>query len=61
VLLDDLLEARVVQLGELGEIVHIGDDVAQILLEQVKVLLGGVGGLVGVFLHAADGVADLLL
>jgi hypothetical protein len=28
VLLDNLLEARVVQLGELGEVVDIGDDVA---------------------------------
>ena len=38
-LLDDLLEASIVQLGELGQVVHIGDDVAQILLEQLKVLL----------------------
>lgn len=39
-LLDDLLEARVVQLGELGQIVHVGDDVAQVLLEQLEVFLG---------------------
>lgn len=38
-LLDDLLEACVVQLGELGQVMHVGDDVAQVLLQQVKVLL----------------------
>jgi hypothetical protein len=33
VLLDNLLEAGVVQLGELGEVVNIGNDVAQVFLE----------------------------
>lgn len=37
-LLDDLLEARVVELGKLGEVVHVRDDVAEILLEHLKVL-----------------------
>lgn len=47
-LLDDLLEARVVQLRELGQVVHIGDDVAQVLLQQLEVVLGrAVGGVVG--------------
>lgn len=32
VFLDDLLEAGVIELGKLGKIVDIGDDVAQILL-----------------------------
>lgn len=62
-LLDDLLEARVVNLGELGQIVHVGDDVAQVLLEQLKVLLGRrvLAGLELVVVDLADDVVDLLL
>lgn len=38
-LLDDLLEACIVQLRKLGQIVNICNDIAEIFLEQVKVLL----------------------
>lgn len=41
VLLDNLLEAGIIELGELGHIMHVGNDVAQIFLEQHKILLGG--------------------
>jgi hypothetical protein len=62
VLLDDLLETRVVELRELGEVVHIRDDVAQILLQQVKVLLDRVVSLtLGLLLRAGDGIPNLLL
>jgi hypothetical protein len=61
-LLDDLLEARVVQLRELGEVVYIGNDVAQILLQQIKVLLDRVAVLAGrLLLCASDGIVDFLL
>lgn len=39
-LLDNLLEAGVIELGELGYIMHIGNDVAQIFLKQHEILLG---------------------
>ena len=39
-LLDDLLESRVVQLREFGQVVNIGYDVTQHLLEQQKILIG---------------------
>jgi hypothetical protein len=38
-LLDDFLEPRVVELCESGQIVHISDDIAHILLQQFKVFL----------------------
>ena len=38
-LLDDLLEAGVVELGIFGQIVYIGNNVTQVSLEQLKVLL----------------------
>jgi len=38
-LLDDLLETCVVQLGVLGQIVDISNDVAEIGLEQLKIIL----------------------
>ena len=57
-LLDDLLEARVVQLGELGQVVHIGDDVAQVLLQQLELVLGRAVGGVGCPGHD---IVDLLL
>lgn len=40
VLLDYLLKARVVQLRELGQIMHIGDDVTQNLLQHQEILIG---------------------
>ena len=62
-LLDDLLEARVVELGELGQVVHVGDDVAQVLLEQLEVLLGRrlLARAQGVVVDLADDVVDFLL
>lgn len=63
VLLDDLLKARVVELGELGQVVHVGDDVAQVLLEQLEVLLGRrlLADVQGIVVDLADHVVDLLL
>ena len=62
VLLDDLLEARVVQLRELGQVVHVCDDVAQVLLEQVEVLLDRLAVLAqAILLHTPDRLGDLLL
>jgi hypothetical protein len=60
VLLDDLLEARVVQLGKLGEVVDICNDVAQVLLEQIKVLLGRIA-ILARLLSTVDGILDFLL
>ena len=65
-LLDDLLETRVVQLSELGQVVNISNDVAQIFLQQVKVLLERILILASllrlrVFLRASDSSVDLLL
>lgn len=65
-LLDDLLEARVVQLGELGQVVDICDDVAEVLFEQLEVLLERVAVLVRlprlqVLLRLGDSGVDLLL
>lgn len=57
-LLNDLLETRVVQLSELGEVVYVGDDVAQVFLQQVEILLERVLILASllrlVFLRASD-------
>ena len=63
VLLDDLLKARVVELGELGQVVHVGDDVAQVFLEQLEILLGRrlLAGVQGIVVDLADHVVDLLL
>jgi hypothetical protein len=62
VLLDDLLEAGVVQLRELGQIVDVGDDVAQVLFQQVEIFLDRVARLAfTVLLYAMDGIADLFL
>ena len=38
VLLDDLLKASVVELSILGQIMDVGNDVAEIFLQQLKVL-----------------------
>lgn len=38
VLLDNLLEARIVELCKLGQIVHISNDIAQVLFEQLKIV-----------------------
>ena len=39
-LFDNLLKSRIIQLCELGQIMHISDDVTQHLLEEPKVLIG---------------------
>lgn len=39
-LLDNLLEPGVIELRELCKIMHIRDDIAQILLQELKVLFG---------------------
>jgi hypothetical protein len=72
-LLDDLLEASVVQLSILGQVVDIGDDIAQVFFEQQKVFLGRLDILVegsstifrafapgGVAVQEADHLIDLL-
>lgn len=41
VLLDDLLEAGIVELGELGQIMHVGNDVTQVLFEEQEILIAG--------------------
>jgi hypothetical protein len=59
VLLNDLLEARVVELRELGEVVDVGDDVAQVLLKQIEVFLELIA-VFGFLLGARDGIVDFL-
>jgi hypothetical protein len=59
-LLDNLLEARVVELGEACQVMHVGNDVAQILLEQVESLVGLVGERARL-LRTGNRIADLLL
>lgn len=64
VLLDDLLKARVVQLGELGQVMHVGDDIAQVLLEQNEILVRGRGLAMasgGLTVEAGDDLVDLAL
>jgi hypothetical protein len=39
-LLNNLLEPRVIELCEPGQIVHISDDITHVLLQQLKVFLG---------------------
>jgi hypothetical protein len=57
-LLYDLLETRIVELGKLGQLVDVGDDVAQVLLEQLKVVLDGA---VGIAVLPLDDLVDLPL
>lgn len=38
-LLDYLLKARVIELGELGQVMHIGNDITQILFQQLEIIL----------------------
>lgn len=38
-LLDYFLKAGVVELGELGQVMHIGDDITQILFQQLEIIL----------------------
>jgi len=61
VLLDDLVEARVVELDKLGEVVDVGDDIAQVLLEQHKLLLAGPFLAEAALVEAIDDVLDLAL
>lgn len=65
-LLNDLLEACVVQLRELCQVMDVGNDVAKILLEQIEVFLKGIsflGALLRllVFLRARHSGVDLLV
>ncbi len=59
--LDDLLKACVVQLGELGQVMHIGNDVANIFLEQLKIFLELIAVLIGSLLQFGNGIVDLAL
>jgi hypothetical protein len=60
-LLDDLVEASVVQLHELGQVVHIGDDIAEVLFEQHKVLLARALLAGPAVVETSDHVFDLAL
>lgn len=40
-LFNDLLEARVIELGEFGQVMNIGDDITENLLQQQEVIVGG--------------------
>lgn len=44
-LLDNLLEASIIQLGESGKIVDVGNDIAQVFLQQHEILFKGDIGL----------------
>ncbi len=61
VLLDDLVEASIVELDELGEVVDVGNDVAQVLLEQDELLLAGAVLAEAALVEAVDDIADLAL
>jgi len=66
VLLDNFLEASVVELDELGQIMHVGDDVAQILLEQHELFFGrsigaAIGGRRPLIVEPRDDLGDLPL
>lgn len=61
VLLDDLVEARVVELHKLGEVVDIGDDVAQVLLQQHELLFAGAVLAQAALVEPVDDIADLAL
>lgn len=63
-LLDDLLEARIIQLGEFGQVMYIGDNVTQHLLQQEEILVGRGAGTdtlatVGHAIQARNDIADI--
>ena len=75
VFLDDLLEARVVQLGELGQVMNVGDDIREVFFQEFilhfgwslsfgsVIVTGGFGSsndLVDVFLTGLDAANDFL-
>ena len=67
-LLDNLLKTRVVQLGKLGQVVDIGNDIAEYLLQVEEILVGrrGIAGpdalatRLGSAVQAGDNVVHLL-
>ena len=66
VLLDYLLKAGVVELSELGKIVDVGNDVAEVFLEEHKIILGGtlvkvILGLIARLLKSLNDFKDLFL
>jgi hypothetical protein len=67
-LLDDLLEASVVQLREFGQVMHVRDDIAQVCLEEQEVLIGRAASSASVLpsvsrtvLKTGDDIVDLSL
>ena len=67
-LLDDFLESSVIQLGELGQVIHIGNDVTQVFFQQQEVLFSGcvITAVLGsiwsfMLLHSFQDCIDLLL
>jgi len=60
-LLDNLLKASVVQLGESAKIMHIGNDITQILIQQHEVFFQGGIWLPFVLLCLRNDIVDLLL
>lgn len=61
VFLDDLLEARVVQLSELGQIVDVSDDVAEVGLEEEEIFVSRTIGSTGPGVETRDSFIDLSL
>lgn len=60
-LLDDFIKASVVELDKLGEVVNVGNDVGQVLLEQDKFFLAGTLLAEAALLEAVDDILDLAL
>lgn len=60
-LLDDLVEASVIELDELGQVVDVGNDIAEVLLEQHKLLLAGATLSWTTLVEAVDDVPNLAL
>lgn len=61
VLFDDFVEAGVVELNKLGEVVDVGNDVGQVLLEQNKLLFARAFLGKAALLEAADDALDFAL
>lgn len=58
-LFDDLVEARVVDLDKLGEVVDISDDITEVLLEQHKLLLARSRLVQPTLIQTLDNLLDL--